>query len=436
MERKLLLICGVLASLVYIGTDILAAALYAGYSFRDQAVSELFAIGAPTSRLVVPLFTLSSALLLPFALGVWSASGRSRALRVMAFMIAGNAVDSLVLWNFFPMHMRGVEPTFTDTMHLILAINPFVLLSIGFGAAAFRNWFRFYSLGTILALFVPALFAFMYVSQVGANQPTPWLGLTERISQYSFQLWQAVLAVVLLRVRGSAAPKDVKEKATLTQTQNRRPELTMTQNALLICGILASLLYVGSDIVAAIRWEGYSYIDQSVSELRASGAPTRPLLVPILFLYAMLEIAFGLGVRGVAGQKRALSIAGALLIGLGIVDLAAFFFPMHLRGAEFNLMDTMHITLTVVTVLLILLVIGFGSVADGNRFRLYSISTILILILCGAWAFMDGPRIAANLPTPWVGVRERINIYGYMLWMAVLAIALLRVQVERHRDGT
>lgn len=88
--------------------------------------------------------------------------------------------------------------------------------------------------------------------------------------------------------------------------------------------------------------------------------------------------------------------------------------------------DTMHIILTVVTVLLILLIIGFGALAGGKRFRIYSIATILILFVCGVWAFLDGPRIAANLPTPWVGVRERINIYGYMLWMLVLAVGLLR----------
>lgn len=65
---------------------------------------------------------------------------------------------------------------------------------------------------------------------------------------------------------------------------------------------------------------------------------------------------------------------------------------------------------------------------DGKWFRLYSFVTLLILIVAGAWAFMDAPRIAANLPTPWVGVRERINIYGYMLWMVVLAVVLLRAE--------
>jgi hypothetical protein len=201
----------------------------------------------------------------------------------------------------------------------------------------------------------------------------------------------------------------------------------MVRKVLLVCGILASLLYVGTDILAAMSWEGYSYTAQSVSELRAIGAPTRPFLVPVLIIYSLLEIAFGWGVRGAAGRKRALRITGVLLIGLGVVDLVAPFFPMHLRGAEITLTDTMHVILTVVTVLLILLIIGFGAAADGKRFRLYSIATILILFACGAWAFLEAPRIAANLPTPWIGVRERINIYGYMLWMLVLAIALLRV---------
>ena len=205
MIRKVALICGIISSLVYVGTDILAGTLYGGYSFTDQFVSELFAIGAPTSDLVVLLFTLSSALLLPFAWGVWLSSGRNRALHFVAFMIVGNAVNSLALWNFFPMHMRGAEMTFTDIMHLILAINPFVLLGIIFGVAASRSWFRFYSIGTILILVVPAIAAFLYAPGVGTNQPTPWVGLTERISQYGYQLWQVVLAIVLLRVRDTDA---------------------------------------------------------------------------------------------------------------------------------------------------------------------------------------------------------------------------------------
>ena len=128
--------CGIAAALTYVSTDIVCSILYSGYSFTDQAVSELFAIGAPTSRIVVPLFSLSSLLLGAFAVGVWLSSGHNRFLRLMAVMFGGSALVGMVLWNFFPMHMRGTEPGFTDTMHLILATNPFVLLSIAFGVAA------------------------------------------------------------------------------------------------------------------------------------------------------------------------------------------------------------------------------------------------------------------------------------------------------------
>jgi hypothetical protein len=34
--------------------------------------------------------------------------------------------------------------------------------------------------------------------------------------------------------------------------------------------------------------------------------------------------------------------------------------------------------------------------------------------------------VDANLPTPWIGVWERIHLVAWLLWIAVLAIALLR----------
>ena len=211
----ILLVCGVLAPSAYIGTDILAGLLYPGYSFSAQAPSELFAVGAPTSRLVVPLFSLSSALFVAFAFGVWRASGGTRALHGLAALVAANGIDSFLLWQF-PMHLRGVPPTSSDTMHLILAINPFVLLSIAFAVAAFRNWFRFYSILTILIVVGLATLAFSYVPAAAANQPTPWLGFSERSSQYVHQLWHAVLAIVLLKGSRSCRQIHPRKRSPMT----------------------------------------------------------------------------------------------------------------------------------------------------------------------------------------------------------------------------
>lgn len=200
---KALLTSGVFASLLYPITDIIAGNLYKGYSFNDQTVSELFAIGAPTSRIVIPLFTISSILFITFALGIWLSSEGNRILRALSVMIFGSAVNSLILWNFFPMHMRGDQPSFTDTMHGILAINPFVLITLVLGAVYFRNWFRYYSIGTILLLLITAIMGFSDALLVFENQPTPGLGITERYSQYGHQLWHAVLAIILLHRQGS-----------------------------------------------------------------------------------------------------------------------------------------------------------------------------------------------------------------------------------------
>ena len=48
---------------------------------------------------------------------------------------------------------------------------------------------------------------------------------------------------------------------------------------LLVSGILASLIYVVANIACAMRYEGYSSVSQTVSELSAIGAPTRTLWI-------------------------------------------------------------------------------------------------------------------------------------------------------------
>lgn len=197
--RRLLVGCGIIGAALYPLADIFATTRYPGFSYRDQAVSELFAIGAPTSSIVVPLFTISSGLLFLYAIGIWMSANGQRWVRPMAVMMALNMMDALILWNVFPMHMRGAQPTFTDTMHGLLAIDPFLLAAVVLAALAFRGWFRVYTVTTILFTTVLAIISLSFVTAVVANQPTPWMGATERAAQYATNLWYAVLAVVLLR---------------------------------------------------------------------------------------------------------------------------------------------------------------------------------------------------------------------------------------------
>jgi hypothetical protein len=204
----------------------------------------------------------------------------------------------------------------------------------------------------------------------------------------------------------------------------------MRQKALLGCGIVSSLVYVAANVIGARRWRGYSSTSQTVSELSAIGAPSRSVVVPLLSTHGALVIPFGAGVWESAGRKRALRVTGALLVGLGASDLSAPLFPMHRREAlargEGSRTDTMHIVLTGVNSLLILLAIGCGSTAFEKRFRLYSVATILVLVVTGGLTATQASRLEANLPTPWAGLMERISIGGYLLWQVVLATVLMR----------
>jgi hypothetical protein len=222
--------------------------------------------------------------------------------------------------------------------------------------------------------------------------------------------------------------RQVKTMATLPHTSFNK-YANGTESFLLSCGILSSLLYVATTIIGAMVWEGYDSISQTVSELFAIDAPSRTLVIALFLVYNALMIAFGVGVWRSAGSKRALQVVGGLMVVDQVRGVAGTLFaPMHLRGVQGTSTDIWHIILTSSTVLLILLIIGLGATAFGKRFRLYSIGTILALVVFGTLAGLEGSRLAANLPTPWMGVFERINIFGYLLWVVVLAILLLRAQ--------
>ena len=102
-----------------------------------------------------------------------------------------------------------------------------------------------------------------------------------------------------------------------------------------------------------------------------------------------------------------------------------------LAAGERGLRNAMHIPMTAVMSLFMLLAMGFGATLLGKRFRYYSYATIAILVVFGVLASLQAGKMVANEPTPWMGIEERINIYATMLWVALLAICLLRVQKAR-----
>jgi hypothetical protein len=202
----------------------------------------------------------------------------------------------------------------------------------------------------------------------------------------------------------------------------------MARKVLLLCGVLTALLYVTMNAFVPLLWPGFSVFSQTISELSAIDAPTRTLWVALGTVYGVLLMAFGYGVWLCGRRSRPLRIAGALIIADGVFCL--FWPPMHhrtvLAAGGATLTDTLHIAWTMVSGVLMMLSIVFAAAAFGRRFRAFAVVTIVLLVAFGAVTGTYAGSVQANLPTPWLGVWERIDAGLLMLWLIVLAVALLR----------
>jgi hypothetical protein len=199
-----------------------------------------------------------------------------------------------------------------------------------------------------------------------------------------------------------------------TQGSQRRD---VTRRALLAAGALSSLLYVvATDVVAASMWDGYRRTEQMVSELFAVGSPGRDVLLPFTWVYTVLFTAFGVGVWNSVRGNRALRIGGGLLIGYGLWNIMGALFPLTL-GDDASI--PMHILATNIQLALMVAAMCFVAAGFHSRMRVYSIVSLAASAVMGMVAFMAAPG-----PNLVLGISERISIGAFLLWVAVLAVAL------------
>jgi len=224
-------------------------------------------------------------------------------------------------------------------------------------------------------------------------------------------------------MQGQARQEGLRVRATGLPAEKRHSPFRVpghiVVSGLLVSGIASSVLWVATDILASLLYDGYSYTAQTIS------------VGPAILVYDLLLIAFAFGIWQASGGNRALRVVAGLTVVHALVDLVLGpFSSMHQRevlaagGATRS--DTLHLVVAGSYAITIFLMAGFGAVAFGKGFRLYSIATILTLLVFGILTAMEAPKVQDNESTPWIGVTERINAYAAMLWIAVLAVYLLR----------
>ncbi|HEX3244122.1 MAG TPA: DUF998 domain-containing protein [Chloroflexota bacterium] len=197
---------------------------------------------------------------------------------------------------------------------------------------------------------------------------------------------------------------------------------------LLALGVVAPIYYaVVNEVVGALRYPGYDPIARPVSELTATYATTRLILVPLLVIFDLLIIPFWIAVWRAAPANRALRLTSGLMLAFRALALLAFPFPMvadEVLGA-----NTIHTVIWgVLTPLLMLAGIGASAAAFGKRFRVYAILTLVVLVAFSGLAGVQAAQVTAGEPVRWFGITERALIGIWLQWVAVLAIVLLRTR--------
>jgi hypothetical protein len=205
---------------------------------------------------------------------------------------------------------------------------------------------------------------------------------------------------------------------------------------LLAGGAASAIVYFAMDVIAALFHDGYNYRDQTISELSAIGAPTRPFWEVSGFFFSALVIAGAAGIWLSAGARRSLR-AVALLVGvIGVLAMFAWpFAPMHQREVLATgggtAQDTAHIALGSIDSILYLTAIIIGSGALGKRFRRYSWATLAVVFIAGAYTGIQSPKVADDGSTPVLGISERVALFASMAWVSSLSAALLLRWADR-----
>lgn len=203
-KQKALLCCGICSSVLYLAINIIVPLQWKGYSHLSQVVSELSAVGAPTRTLWNILAAPYTLLILAFAWGVVKAAGKNKRLRIAGILLIAYGMLGF-LWPFAPMHMRETLAarggTITDDLHIALGVATEIIycFALGFAAAALGKGFRIYSIATFVLLFIGGALTFLEAPGIARNEPTPFIGLWERINIGLFLIWVTVLAVILIQ---------------------------------------------------------------------------------------------------------------------------------------------------------------------------------------------------------------------------------------------
>lgn len=198
----------------------------------------------------------------------------------------------------------------------------------------------------------------------------------------------------------------------------------------MLSGMLAIVFYVLHVVWGGIKWKGYSHLQQPISDITATGAPNRNLMLALTTIYGLLALLFAVSFTILKSREHNTLVfwGGVSFIVLHLVSVLYPLFPQDLPGTETSLRGKMHILITALIVPFTILtpfLIGFGFIAESqwHAFGIYSIVIgVLILVFGGTTAILYAKKL------PYFGLAERLNIGALQVWTFVFSLQLILIK--------
>ena len=109
----------------------------------------------------------------------------------------------------------------------------------------------------------------------------------------------------------------------------------MNKKNLYYSGMITGIAYFLGDLIGGIITPGYSFISNAVSELSQAGAANRPIMIPFLFIHAIMLILFGYAItlHHTYKKSKLVFLGGLILSIIGIChSLSGTIFPQDPVG--------------------------------------------------------------------------------------------------------
>jgi hypothetical membrane protein len=189
----------------------------------------------------------------------------------------------------------------------------------------------------------------------------------------------------------------------------------------LVCGVLAVPFYFLHDIIGAVNYPGYYWMEQAVSDLTATDAPSFAVASGYVTVYKIFTciccVCLSMLVRNERKSLRIGIYLFAVMQGISAIGYALF--PLTGSGYDGSVQSFIHVyilTALVVSLSIVsLILIAIGSF-KGN-YRPLGIMAIVALV-----AMFFGVVGSQNAPKEYFGVFERFSTYSATIFTGVLAV--------------